>query len=763
VRGDDGNDYVLARDATARTVIFGGQLSRWWDNGNQQLVRNAIEWSTQIDIPWLSENPITGTVEGDSSSDVDVTFTAFPTMTFGTYTATLLVDTEDAINDPINVPVTMTVTAAPDCGFTSSSPDEWHETTTFTNTTIGAALTYTWDFGDDAPVSTLENPTHTYAHVGFYTAVLTATNAHGVDVCSGTVSIEGVEGGFTSNSPVDLGQATFFTNTTRSNPPIQQYFWTFGDSTSSEDESPTHTYAAPGIYTVTLFASNVPGVLNVYDIHQKTVEVQAATSYGVRVAPRAATAEGVSSVPVFYTLQVDNTGNVSETFNIDATGNWTTTVPSTVGPLGPSEDSNMIVTVTIPSTALDDATDSSIITVASQTDPNQSATAILTTTSRNRYGVALAPHSNTQSGQPSDLVTYTLRVTNTGNTADVLTTTVTGENWTTNVSGSVGALDSGEGKDIEVVVEIPSDAQDGNNDSVSVTVASQNDGSKSDTSTLTTTAGLACDDVEIEALTSDSPVTLGDPMHFTATVTGTTPITYSWDFDNDGTPEQSGTDLDIISHTFDTADTYTVTLDVENECSTDTRSISVATVCTPVQSVEIDGPTTALSGTAITLNATYTPADATDATLLWDNGETGDSAEYVWTEAGPQTVVVTATAACGDPITATHTVTVNPVPCEDVSIDDLTSDSPVTLGDPMHFTATVTGTTPITYSWDFDNDGTPEQSGTDLDIISHTYSSADTYTVTLDVENECSTDSHSTEVTVNGHNIYLPLVLRNHQ
>jgi PKD repeat protein len=171
-------------------------------------------------------------------------------------------------------------------------------------------------------------------------------------------------------------------------------------------------------------------------------------------------------------------------------------------------------------------------------------------------------------------------------------------------------------------------------------------------------------------------------MHFTATVTGTTPITYSWDFDNDGTPEQSGTDLDIVSHTYSSGDTYTVTLDVENECSTDTHSI---------------------------------------------------------------------------------TVTVNPVPCEDVSIDDLTSDSPVTLGDPMHFTATVTGTTPITYSWDFDSDGTPEQSGTDLDIISHTYSSADTYTVTLDVENECSTDSHSTEVTVNGHNIYLPLVLRNHQ
>jgi hypothetical protein len=91
---------------------------------------------------------------------------------------------------------------------------------------------------------------------------------------------------------------------------------------------------------------------------------------------------------------------------------------------------------------------------------------------------------------------------------------------------------------------------------------------------------------------------------------------------------------------------------------TDVYTVAVTSVCTPVQSVEISGPTTAVSGTAVTLNAAYTPTNATGVSLLWDNGETGSSASYTWISEGEKTVVVTATAACGDPVTDTYTITV---------------------------------------------------------------------------------------------------------
>jgi hypothetical protein len=80
-------------------------------------------------------------------------------------------------------------------------------------------------------------------------------------------------------------------------------------------------------------------------------------------------------------------------------------------------------------------------------------------------------------------------------------------------------------------------------------------------------------------------------------------------------------------------------------------------ICTPVQLVHISGPTTAFSGTMVILTVFYTPTHATSVTLLWDNGKTGSSTSYTWTE-GVYTAVVTATAHCGGPVTATHTVTV---------------------------------------------------------------------------------------------------------
>jgi len=81
-----------------------------WTGDVGVLLHNAVLWlagTAVVDVPWLSEDPITGTVGADSTFPVTITFTALPTMTLGTYTATLIVQTDDAANSQINVPVTM--------------------------------------------------------------------------------------------------------------------------------------------------------------------------------------------------------------------------------------------------------------------------------------------------------------------------------------------------------------------------------------------------------------------------------------------------------------------------------------------------------------------------------------------------------------------------------------------------------------------------------------------------------------------------------
>jgi PKD repeat protein/subtilisin family serine protease len=248
---------------------------------------DGIESGFARDVPWLSEQPSNGVVNAESTFPISVTFTAFPTMTAGVYTATVIAATNDAINPRISIPATMTVVHAPVCSFESSSPDELGETTFFTNTTDGgfSLTTYAWQFGDGSPTSIDVHPSHRYEHVGLYTVVLTATNSWGETTCSDVISIDGVEASFVSNSPVVPGAPVVFTNRTRSNPPIVQWFWTFGDSQSSEEENPVHTYAEPGIYTVTLFAANVPYLVqgSVYDIYQDTVMVLAV--HGINYLP----------------------------------------------------------------------------------------------------------------------------------------------------------------------------------------------------------------------------------------------------------------------------------------------------------------------------------------------------------------------------------------------------------------------------------------------------------------------------------------------
>ncbi|MBP8000743.1 MAG: PKD domain-containing protein [Chloroflexi bacterium] len=78
--------------------------------------------------------------------------------------------------------------AAPQASFTSSSPDYLGQITSFTDSSIGANLTYAWDF-DDGSGSTDANPTHEYAAAGTYTVTLTVTNLSGNDIYSAPVEI----------------------------------------------------------------------------------------------------------------------------------------------------------------------------------------------------------------------------------------------------------------------------------------------------------------------------------------------------------------------------------------------------------------------------------------------------------------------------------------------------------------------------------------------------------------------------------------------
>jgi PKD repeat protein len=73
--------------------------------------------------------------------------------------------------------------------------------------------------------------------------------------------------GFTSNTPVELGQTSVFTNTSMGDGTLT-YEWDFGDDSAIvTDMSPTHVYTATGVYTVTLTVTNEVGSSAIVQTH----------------------------------------------------------------------------------------------------------------------------------------------------------------------------------------------------------------------------------------------------------------------------------------------------------------------------------------------------------------------------------------------------------------------------------------------------------------------------------------------------------------
>lgn len=137
--------------------------------------------------------------------------------------------------------------------------------TSFTNLTT-AAISFTWDFGDASPTSTVVNPTHTYPAPGVYTVTLISSSG----MCSGTYTSTAFVIAAPNTSFVvtpTAGCAPFLVNCANSTTGAVSYVWDFGDaSPTTTVSSPVHTYTAPTtanqIYTITLIANNASGCGN---------------------------------------------------------------------------------------------------------------------------------------------------------------------------------------------------------------------------------------------------------------------------------------------------------------------------------------------------------------------------------------------------------------------------------------------------------------------------------------------------------------------
>jgi hypothetical protein len=151
-----------------------------------------------VDVPWVLEEPVSGTVPPEGMQDVSIWFTSQYTdgtpMPLGIYFATLNIKSNDSVAGTKPVEVIMHIVeafVAPSPEFDSNSPVNVGETMEFLNLTedegIPPANKYEWDFGDGITmtVGTKETVSHLYATFGTFTVSLTACNSE--DLC-GTIT-----------------------------------------------------------------------------------------------------------------------------------------------------------------------------------------------------------------------------------------------------------------------------------------------------------------------------------------------------------------------------------------------------------------------------------------------------------------------------------------------------------------------------------------------------------------------------------------------
>src|SRR5215217_5066247 len=253
---------------------------------------------------------------------------------------------------------------------------------------------------------------------------------------------------------------------------------------------------------------------------------------------------------------------------------------------------------------------------------------------------------------------------------------------------------------------------------------------------------------------------------------GTGPYTVNWNFGDDS--EES--DEQTVSHTFNEAGNYTVTLtatDSTGETATDTLEITVEE-SSEEPATDEEPPATESLAAEITSNATSGnapatfsfAADASDGTgpytVNWNFGDDSEESDeqsvvHTFTEAGNYTVTLTVTDSEDQTATDTLEITVEESSEEPATDEEL----PATESLAAEITSNATsGNAPATFSFDADaSDGTgpytvnwnfgDDSEESDEQSVVHTFTEAGNYTVTLTVtDSEDQTATDTLEITV---------------
>jgi len=666
----------------------------------------------------------------------------------GTYNVTLTATNFAGCSHFVTQPVI--VNLVPVAAFATTTVCEG-QATAFTDQTSGTPISWNWDFGDATPAGTAQNPAHSYAVAGTYTATLIAAAGSGcADTTSATVTVNPIPTAAFTHVSVCANDTTFFNSTSLGAP--NTFFWDFGDGNTdnTNNPAPSHIYVNGGSYNVTLTAGYAATGCTHSIVIPVTVFPRTVPSFTSNVPCLGGAtnfSDATTNAPTTWTWNfgdgspTDATQNPAHTYTAPGIYPVTLITQNTFGCVDSITTNVQVYPLPVADFSADTVcegytsafSDSSISASAWSWDFGDATPA----------GTAQHPtHVYLSQG------TYnvTLIVTSPNGCFDTITqpvivnpnpvsafsasmachtySTLYTDNSTSAVSWS---WDFGDGSPLST------------NTSPSYIFA--NPGTYN--STLIVTNVFGCTDTSTQAVTVlpqpqagfvSNVVCAMQAVQFNDTTTGL-PTTWSWDF-GDGSPLDASQNP---SHTYTVGGSYAITLIAGNAAGcidTLQTNITVNTV-----------PTPAFNATAVCLgNVTNFTDQSVDPTPLaswyWDFGDGNNSfaqnPNYIYQNPGTYNVmmIVTNTSGCTD--TVMNTVNVSAIPVAAFSADT------VCVGSATSFTDLSTGP-PNTWLWDF-GDGNTSSTGPN---VQHTYANAGTFLASVIVSggNGC-TDQIFVPVTV---------------
>lgn len=251
---------VALKDASheANETITDPLLSAWWDSSSGNEIADNCNATGNVDPPdQTNPKAFTPTLGGSASAG---TLYNQQINSHHYYTQSVW---SNGDQDCVMRPTSSALSAA----FSAPASGTTGHSVGFTPSASSSARGYsstTWDFGDGTSAFSLGAPTatsHTYTTPGTYQVALTLVDRYGnLSTTSKQVTIlPAPRAAFTSSSGnPQINTVVSFDGSGSSepgNPPLS-YSWNFGDGSSGSGPTVLHSYASPGVYTVSLTVSD---------------------------------------------------------------------------------------------------------------------------------------------------------------------------------------------------------------------------------------------------------------------------------------------------------------------------------------------------------------------------------------------------------------------------------------------------------------------------------------------------------------------------